>query len=123
MTDNELVEKWLLVFGREVDKKIIAEHVTSDSNYLWHLFTWGNADCHEGDEARNAFDALKYTRAIKFYDGRSNRIKDVSTVGKVSAKEVDEDTGRDVYFVAEDFSWTYARTHHGDCGPYLCIKR
>lgn len=123
MTDNELIEKWLWVFGREVDKKIIAEHVTSDGNYLWHLFTWGNADCLEGEEARNAFDALQYTRAIKFYDGRSNRIKDVSTVGRVSAKEFDEDTGRDVYFVAEDFSWTYARTHHGDCGPYLCIKR
>ena len=122
MTDNELIKKWLWVFGREVDKKIIAEHVTSDGNYLWHLFTWGNADCLEGEEARNAFDALQYTRAIKFYDGRSNRIKDVSTVGRVSAKEVDEDTGRDVYFVAEDFSWTYVRTHEELCGPYLCFK-
>lgn len=122
MTDNELIEKWLFVFGREVDKKTIEEHITSYCNYLWHLFTWGNVVCLEGEEARKAFDMLQYARAIKFYDGYSNRIKDVSIIGKVSAKEVDDDTGRDVYLVAEDFSWTYVRTHEGDCGPYLCVK-
>ena len=124
MTYIELVEKWLAAFGSGVDKKIIDEHVTSEYNYLWHLFTWGNAACLEGDEARDAFNKLHYTDAIKFHDGYGSYIEDVSfVVGKVSAKEIDEDPGRDVYLVGTDFSWTYVRTHEPDFGPYLCIKK
>ena len=40
MDNRELVERWLSVFGRDVDKKMIADHVTSHGNYLWHLFTY-----------------------------------------------------------------------------------
>ena len=124
MNDRELIEKWLSVFGKGVDKKLIEDHVTSYGNLLWHLFTWGNVPCLEGDEARKAFDELKYTEAIKFYDGYSNHIEDISTVGKLSAKKIDKDRGSDVYIVAKDFSWTYVRTHEtGSCGPYLCMKK
>lgn len=45
-------------------------------------------------------------------------------MGKVFAEELDKDSGSDVYIVAKDFSWTYARTHErGWCGPYFCIKK
>lgn len=122
MNEQELIEKWISAFGENVNPEIIQNHVTAEYNYLWHLFTWGNVPCFEADEARKAFDELEYTEAIRFYDGRSNQIDDVSVVGKISAKEMDEDDGSDVYMVAKDFSWTYVRTHEREmCGPYLCV--
>lgn len=123
MNNCELIEKWLSAFGKDVNPKLLEDHVTSDGNFLWHLFTWGNVPCLEGDEARKAFDELEYTNAIRFYDGYSNYIEDVSVVDKISAKTVDNDKKSDVYIVAKDFSWTYVRTHEGGLGPYLCIKK
>ena len=123
MNERELIEKWLSVFGKGVNKKMIVDHVTSYGNFLWHLFTWGNVACIEGDEARNAFDALDYKEAIRFYDGYSKRIEGISIINKISAKTVDNDEKSDVYIVAKDFSWTYVRTHESDLGPYLCVKK
>lgn len=126
MNNNELINKWLSAFGEGADKDIIEKHVTAPCNFLWHLFTWANIPCLEGDDAREAFDALQYDKAIRFCDGYSCSINNVSVVGKVSAKELDEDETADVYIVAEDFSWTYVRTHERDkyygCGPYFCSR-
>ena len=122
MDNYELVEKWLAIFGKDVDKKLINDHVTSYGNHLWHLFTWGNVPCILGDEARKAFDALDYAEAIRFYDGYSNHVDKISVIEKISASSVDKDKGSDVYIVAKDFSWTYVRTHEYGLGPYLCIK-
>ncbi len=121
MNNCELIKKWLFVFGNGVDKKLIKNHVTTYGNYLWHLFTWGKVSCLEGDDARKAFDDLQYTEAIKFDGGYSNHIEGVCVVDKISAKDIDEDTKRDVYLVSKDFSWTYVRTHEAGCGPYLCV--
>ena len=123
MSDDELMKKWLSAFGKNVDKGLMEEHVTSYGNLLWHLFTWGEVACLQGEEARKAFDDLQYEEAIRFYDGYASHIEKVSTIGKVSAKAVDKDRGSDVYIVAKDFSWTYVRTHEiGICGPYFCQR-
>ena len=122
MDNGELIEKWLSVFGKGVDAKLIEDHVISYGNHLWHLFTWGNVPCLTGDEARIAFDALDYTEAIRFYDGYSNHVDKISVIEKISASNVDKDKGSDVYIVAKDFSWTYVRTHEFGLGPYLCMK-
>ena len=123
MENPELIEKWLSVFGEGVDKKLIEDHVTSYGNYLWHLFTWGEVSCLEGNEARKKFDNLEYTEAIRFYDGYSNHIEKISVVEKLSSNEVDKDKHSDVYIVAKDFSWTYIRTHEFELGPYLYVKK
>jgi len=123
MSETELVNKWLAAFGAGVDKEILEKHVTSYGNHLWHLFTWGEVKCLQGDEAKKAFDELQYENAIRFYDGYASRIEKVSVIDKISAKKVDKDPESDVYIVAEDFSWTYVRTHEeGLCGPYFCEK-
>ena len=122
MDNYELVEKWLTIFGKDVDKKVINDHVISYGNHLWHLFTWGNVPCISGDEARNTFDALDYAEAIRFYDGYSNHVDKISVIEKISASSVDKNKGSDVYIVAKDFSWTYVRTHEYGLGPYLCMK-
>ena len=117
------INRWLSAFAEGVDKKLIKERVTSEGNFLWHIFTWCEVPCFEGDEARAAFDALEYTEAIRFTGGFSGKVKKGGVVGKLSASDVDNDPASDVYIVAQDFSWTYVRTHEeGLCGPYLCIK-
>lgn len=123
MAEHELIQKWLAVFGRDVDENTITSHVTSYGNLLWHLFTWGGVACLEGDEARAAFDQLEYTEAIRFVDGYSGHIEGIEPVSKVSAKALDKDRASDVYIVAGDFSWTYVRTHEIGLGPYLCFRR
>ena len=122
MSETELMNKWLSVFGKGVDKSIMEEHVTSYGNLLWHLFTWGEVTCLQGDEARKTFDGLQYDTAIRFYDGYAGHIEKVSVIDKISAKKVDKDRASDVYIVAEDFSWTYVRTHEKWLGPYFCKK-
>ena len=121
MSEDELLKKWLSTFGKRVNKEIMEEHVTSYGNLLWHLFTWGEVPCLQGDDVRKAFDDMQYEEAIRFYDGYASHIEKVSLIGKISAKTVDRDRGSDVYIVAKDFSWTYVRTHEiGWCGPYFC---
>lgn len=123
MNNNEIIQNWLNAFGKGVSKKIIEEHVTSYGNHLWHLFTWANVRCLEGEEARKAFDELQYTEAIRFSDGYSNRIDNVAYIEKTSSAEIDKYTASDVYVAAKDFSWTYVRTHEQDFGPYLCKNK
>ena len=48
--------------------------------------------------------------------------KEGQYINKISAKKVDKDRASDVYIVAEDFSWTYVRTHEEGLGPYFCRK-
>lgn len=124
MKNNELIEKWLSVFGESVPRKIIRDHVIKTGNFLWHIFTWGNVPCLQREKARKAFDELQYTQAIRFCSGYSGEIEDVALIGKVSAQDIDDDCTDDVYIVAKDFSWTYVRTHEIEqCGPYLCVKK
>ena len=123
LSDEALMEKWLFTFGKGVDKKKMEEHVTSYGNHLWHLFTWGEVPCLKGEDAREAFDALQYEEAIRFYDGYAGHIEKVSVIEQITAKAVDKDKASDVYIVAKDFSWTYVRTHEeGWCGPYFCKR-
>ena len=118
------INRWLSAFAEGVDKKMIKKHVTSEGNFLWHIFTWCEVPCLEGDEARAAFDALEYTEALRATGGFSNKVKKGGIVGKLSALDVDEDLAEDVYIVAPDYSWTYVRTHEeGLCGPYFCVKK
>ena len=117
------INRWLSHFAEGVDKKMIKQHVTSDGNFLRHIFTWCEVPCLEGDEARKTFDALEYTEAIRATGGYSNRVKKCANVGKISAQDVDNDPAGDVYIVAKDYSWTYVRTHEeGLFGPYFCRR-
>lgn len=120
MTEHELMEKWLSVFGKNASEKMVEEHVRAAYNFPWHLFTWCGVPCLEGDAARKAFDALVWEHAICFCSGYCLQIEDVSVTGRVTAEELDRLPLRDIYITAEDFSWTYIRTHEVGLGPYFC---
>ena len=123
--NRQLVQKWLDAFAASVPQDILRDHVLESCNLLWHTFTWGEAACLEGEEAKRAFDTLDYTEAVCFEDGYSRfgfpRIRNVRTVGKMTAADLDKYT--DIYITAPDFSWTYVHTHEDPfCGPYFCRK-
>ena len=123
--NRKLVQKWLDAFAAAVPEDMLRDHVLKSCNLLWHTFTWGEADCLEGEEAKQAFDALDYTEAICFENGYSSydfpRIKNVRTVGKMTSADLEEYS--DIYITAPDFSWTYVHTHEDPfCGPYFCKK-
>ncbi len=91
--------------------------VTGGRN-LWHICTWGQVPCLEGDTARQAFDALPCTPVLQYRESARR----VETVGKPLATDLEMETGvsTDVYIVDADFTWTYVHTHEEDCGPYFC---
>ena len=122
MTDKKLVRRWLSVSGQIVPKEIMENHVTTDGNHMWHIFTWGNVPCLEGDAARAAFDSLQDCEGIQFYGGYDCNIKRVSIRKKRTAKALDRERYTDIYIVATDFSWTYVHTHEPEFGPYFCQK-
>lgn len=55
----DIVNRWISTFASGVSDEILNEHVFKDCNFLWHIFTWGNVTCLEGDKARKAFDECK----------------------------------------------------------------
>lgn len=123
--NRNLVRKWLDAFASDVPADILRDHVLKSCNLLWHTFTWGEADCLEGEAAKQAFDALDYTEAICFENGYSSydfpRIDKIRTVGKMTSAELEAYS--DIYITAPDFSWTYVHTHEDPfCGPYFCRK-
>ena len=77
VSDDELLKKWLSTFGKNVDKELIEEHITSYENFLWHLFIWGEVPCLQGDDARKAFDDMHYEESIRFYDGSCCERQDI----------------------------------------------
>ncbi|MBP3292559.1 MAG: DUF4275 family protein [Clostridia bacterium] len=123
--NRKLVQNWLDAFAADVPADILRDDVLKSCNLLWHAFTWGERECLEGEEAKQAFDALDYTEAICFENGYSifdfPRIDNVHTVGKMTAADLEKYS--DIYITAPDFSWTYVHTHEDPfCGPYFCRK-
>ena len=127
--DTKLVlKRWLAAFAGDVDKDFLEQHVLARGNYLWHVFSWEKSPCLRGEEARAAFNALQYDKAVMFESGFAwvdNRLLQAEAAilealrytNKISAEELDE--CGDTYVVAEDFSWTYVHTHEEMCGPYF----
>lgn len=120
LAPDVVTKNWLFAFSSSVTEEIMKDHITSLSNHLWHIFTWGNVPCLTGDEARRAFDKLSFSKAIMFYGGYSNRINSIQLCDKIPASSL-EDSG-DVYIVDVNYQWTYVHTHESVCGPYFCYN-
>lgn len=127
LTNQKIINNWLYAFARDIDKEKLKDHVLSCGNFLWHVFSYKYVSCLEGDEARAEFDHIEYDKAIRFHDGYGGQITAVTETGKISAASLDKEHKRgtqDVYIIAEDFSWTYVKTHeNGWCGPYFCYRK
>ncbi len=125
--EREIIKKWVEVFGLdrgELNARLdFAEKYDADP-LLWDLIN--SSDWLAGDEARAAFDAVAYDRALIFktayFSHRDEKIRmdEPCLIGKVSHTEFENLSHiDDIYIVAEDFSWTYIHTHESDFGPFF----
>ena len=120
-TFREVKNRWLEAFAGGIPREQLVEHVLSEGNYLWHIFSWKLAPCLEGDAARRALAECPSGKVYLFYEGLWNDLPYVEPVELPLAENFFEDK-HDVYLVDRDFTWTYVHTHEETCGPYFWRK-
>lgn len=117
--ETEIVEGYLKSFGKGWNLEAIRAGNYRQS--LWAPSPRDGSPVLEGKEARAAFDALDYDTAYIFRWGFQEGITCAGVTARVTAAQLDQDEGTDVYVVGRDFSWTYVHTHEdGWMGPYFC---
>ena len=95
------------------------KYVVSTGDFIWHTFSWELLDDYKflkGDAAKSAYDEINKRGALYIEWFKDEKTHDI-TWDLNSADALDKMV--EVYVVASDFSWTYIKTHEGDCGPYF----
>ena len=117
--ETEIVEGYLKSFGKGWNLEAIRAGNYRQS--LWAPSPRDGSPVREGKEARAAFDALDYDTAYIFRWGFQEGVTGAGVTARVTAAQLDQDEGADVYVVGRDFSWAYVHTHEdGWMGPYFC---
>ena len=120
MTKERFKNQWLRHFAKEVDKKDIEDHVKGQ--FIWHVFSWElikPAGLLVGNDARRAFDKIEKNDCICCDMFGSNGVTNKLSNEYDTAEKIDQKL-TEFYVVAQDYSWTYIKTHEGDsCGPYF----
>ncbi len=129
MTLCEFEKRWLDVFAEGISKKQLEKYVTARGNHIWHLFSWEllpKESYLTGNDARQVYNNLShYERETALFIEPFEKRHPESfsmTWQESSARQLDQHI--EIFVVAEDFSWTYIKTHEGDCcGPYFYRKK
>ena len=112
-------KEWISHFANNISNSFLEKRVLSRGNFIWHIFSFkkiDEKDFLEGDEARKSFDTVSKLGAkyFKQYDDNPS-IKSLSR--DMDSKYIDNFC--EFYVVADDWSWTYIKTHEEQCGPYF----
>lgn len=85
--------------------------------YLWHVFSYEKRECLKGQQADQAFNAVRKKDCYVFYQHSD----DVLILEEAAALEADDLFAEsDVYVTDRELTWTYVKTHEtGWCGPYF----
>lgn len=120
MVTSEFFKKWYAAFASEVDPWIMREKVKGRGCSPWHIFTWGEVQCFEGDDALKAYlstaaeDVYVYIGYDFEDDWVETRKNDISELTHLMQP------GTEIYITSLDFTWTFVWTHEGYyCGPYF----
>lgn len=120
---DALTRRYLDAFAPNVSDRDIGRHVLSGGNYLWHLFSYELVPAMEGEAARQALSAVEDPEVCLFYrEYPPEGVPLLQTISREQALREDEIPGTDWYLTDPSFTWTYARTHEADCGPYFCRR-
>lgn len=84
--------------------------------FLWHLFSFAYVECIEGNAA-----TAEFFRAAR---GDCVLLLNIEELGfrMKNAHALDApllEAWEDITITAENFAWTYSKTHEPDCGPYF----
>ena len=120
MSKERFKNQWLRHFAKDVDKRDIEEHVKGQ--FIWHVFSWELIKPDGllvGNDARRAFDKIEKNDCICCDMFGSNGVNNKLSNEYDTAEKIDQKL-TEFYVVAQDYSWTYIKTHEGDlCGPYF----
>jgi hypothetical protein len=122
MTIKEFNNKWLEIFARDVSKQDIDAAVLCYGGLLWHIFSYEliPKDSYlEKEKARESFDKIEWKKAMYILPFEENAETQKLTLDMQKAESLD--CYEEIYVVANDFSWTYIKTHENDwgLGPYF----
>ena len=119
---RKIRERWLDAFAPDVPEAVMGKHVLAEGNYLWHIFTFGEVPCLEGQAAKDALANTDLSNCYQFYyeyaPADKPRVRAI-TRSDVAALPAEQDW----YLTDKDFTWTYVHTHESDCGPYFCRSK
>ena len=119
----EYKKQWLAAFANGISRQRIKKHVIGTGDLIWHVFSWGllPQGCFlTGDDARHAYDKIgRYPKETALFIEPFREAETFSLpVHRATSKALEEYV--EIYVTANDFSWTYIKTHEGDmCGPYF----
>lgn len=120
MDKKQFYEKWLHTFAAGISESKLRKYVLSYGNFIWHIFSWQLLDEKRyltGKAAEEAYNSVDKHGAlyIEWFkkdhtDALTDDLSSSAALGDLY----------EVYVVAEDFSWTYIKTHENEmCGPYF----
>ena len=114
------------------DPEIVKHALPSRKEHtlLWHVFSFEEGKAQEGEEANTFYDNTVKGKAVIYIDDIDTAFY-AEHIEKFTSSEIEKmctdeepDFGSlDIIITAEDFSWTYCRTHEsGWLGPYFYSK-
>ncbi len=112
----------------EAAKHSLPSH--KEHTLLWHVFSFEEGKAKEGEEANICYDNIKKGKAVIYIDDIDTAFT-ADNIDNLTSPEIekmcfDEDLNfgyMDIIVTADDFSWTYCRTHEtGWIGPYFYNK-
>lgn len=86
-------------------------------DYLWHLFSYEEQTCMDGEKAINAFLKQKKGKCTVFFQHTDDAyvIKNATDLVLADLPNNDED----VYVMDWNGKWTFIMTHESEYGPYF----
>ena len=119
MTKEKFHTEWLKHFAAGISSEDLEKYVVSTGNLLWHVFSWELLEKKRfltGDSAKSSYNKIDKTGAMYIQWFEDEEVKNLPE-SLNSAEALDK--MHEVYVVAQDFSWTYIKTHEIMCGPYF----
>lgn len=113
---NAFKNAWIYTFAPEENIKKAKKVCYPDGFYLWHLFSYEYATCQMNQEAFEAFEEVKKDDCYLFLSYFNVGIK-IRNADCFEWKN--KDLYEDFIITDKDFSWTFAKTHEEECGPYF----
>ena len=92
-------------------------------NLLWHVFSFEEGKAIEGEDAQSQYDKIKSGKVVIYIDDIDTAFK-AQNIDSLTSDAIEEmNYYMDIVITAEDFSWTFCRTHEtGRHGPYFYQK-
>lgn len=114
---KKYIKQWYKAFSPTDENS--ASFKTMSTLFLWYFFSNNLLDCISNKDADILFDKENKSCCVIISNGE-NIAYILKNAQNLTAEILEQFV--DVTVTAEDFSWTYSKTHESTCGPYFYKK-